>query len=205
MKKLVLLSVVFLSLFVLSCSTSDPRHEVLRNHVETTWIDGTRLDLDIKVLEFIDIGEITGKDSVDYLVKYFEDLYDSNASLVKPNAFMSIATIDSTISILQKVSLFYELEKSDYKAIMKGIIYSTERNMIISSEELIYRLNDIKHYKGIENVVLGKLVRVKFTMYNPFFKVNQEMDRTYLFSVTGDKVIKLVNSGCDFVRYKTSW
>jgi len=31
------------------------------------------------------------------------------------------------------------------------------------------------------------------------------MDRTYLFSVTGDKVIKLVNSGCDFVRYKTSW
>jgi len=197
MKKIFKILVIFtILLTVTSCGDSDPRNEILKTYVETTWMKGTRLDLNLEVLELTDIGDVTGLDSANYLAEYFDNVYDSNT-------FKSVTTIDSVILTLENlVSVFTELEKKDYDVRMKtreilkkkGITYSTESSMIRTYSGWIERLNVIKQYKSDKDELLGKLVRTKFTMTNPLLKVKQEMNRTYLFSPSGDKVLELVSS-----------
>ena len=180
--------IIFIFWTLASCSFNSDR-DLLMIDYEQTFPDGTKKDLSIRIMSSVDVGYITGQDSLDYLFGvYNEKYYTKNA--------------DSLIVLLEEWVINYDLKITDFQNKIDSVksinndskltinwkeIYTTA----INDHEVLQqghqeKLDYLLKYNNRKDENLIKKVKYLFKVKNPD---EQELAKIYLFAPDESKVV----------------
>jgi len=189
MKKSILL--IILSALLLSCAT-DPREELISDYEQI--IDGTKTDLDLKVIDLIELGTVTAQDSLSILLPEFIEKRDNK-----------IKTIQESIEKDKEQIEYYKDQQKKFGMSYKEMIEMYEQTIEISKNSINIYQTDCKgsflewHYNRIQELkkdtskILCNKVRATYSIKNPVLNfAKQELTKVYMFSPNNDSILGVI-------------
>ena len=186
--------VVTIAILVLTSCTSDPRIQVISDKEQI--LNGTRIDLKLKVKEFEELLSITAQDSLDTLLPRFEKLRLEKIEMLEEAVQSYLSTITE-----YKEKLAAEKHESLKKLYQRYI--TTDEINVERTREIITIYNTdckttflekmysvIKEYEADPSKILARKVKCTYKINNPMLNnVEQELTKFYWFSPDGKVIL----------------
>ena len=177
---------ILISILIISCST-DPREAVIADYVQI--IDGTKTNMDFKLLKFISTDTIKGADSA----KYYQDQYDKKLRILKGVIDLSVGSIKRAQDEYDK----YQSYSATYRSVYKSMLEDAKESRIKRINELenfpssnSKLLEVIDRYEGVSEKTLGFIAKCTYRINNPLLNsVEQEITKTFVFSADNSSIL----------------
>ena len=170
---------ILISILIISCST-DPREAVIADYVQI--IDGTKTNMDFKLLKFISTDTIKGADQ-----------YDKKLRILKGVIDLSVGSIKRAQDEYDK----YQSYSATYRSVYKSMLEDAKESRIKRINELenfpssnSKLLEVIDRYEGVSEKTLGFIAKCTYRINNPLLNsVEQEITKTFVFSADNSSIL----------------
>ena len=186
-----------IGLFIFT-SCNDKRFDVIQSHVET--LGDTKVELSFNGIEYEDLGVVTAQDSLNLLLPLFEKSLQEKLEYLetRPNFFIEFlnkAKEDLKNETHPQMRKFYrERIKEEEKNVKEFSIRNIEIIETYNTDCKGTYLEKIKLYLTLlesePERVMYKMVRVKYSIFNPTLQVKQEINNVFLLSPNSMFVLK---------------
>jgi hypothetical protein len=172
-----IIQLVILALITSSCSQSSKEETAISEYVQT--VGKTKTDLHFKLISTELVKEVTAQDSIDYWMGIVKGFTNSNALL---------DTLQKRQTENAAMIAKHEAEGNMGRHMKAYIEDLKKRQPVIDAA-----VRDLKNYNPDPAKIIGKHIRCKYSIENPFLNnVKQELDQVFFYSIEKGKVFSTI-------------